>query len=214
MNMKLLNSGFFAILMLIVISMSTKARASDLPDCDQVRDDDQICMACNVYHEAATTQTVKGSLAVATSTTMRVANKTYPNNVCSVVWQPKQFSWTHDGKPDRIENRNAWKRSIEIARLVTPRKLSDEEMQEACPHITATTKMWDMLEEQGVKVKRYELRCEAIDALYNIKLFIAGLIDKTGGATHYHATYVKPPWSRGKRPSAIIEDHVFYVDVR
>ncbi|MGH8629679.1 MAG: cell wall hydrolase [Burkholderiales bacterium] len=30
------------------------------------------------------------------------------------------------------------------------------------------------------------------------------------GALHYHATYIKPSWSRGKRPVAKIGAHVFY----
>lgn len=36
------------------------------------------------------------------------------------------------------------------------------------------------------------------------------LIDQTGGATHYHATYVSPKWAQGKKPSAVIGDHIFY----
>jgi spore germination cell wall hydrolase CwlJ-like protein len=30
------------------------------------------------------------------------------------------------------------------------------------------------------------------------------------GALHYHATYIRPSWSRGKRPVARIGAHVFY----
>jgi len=30
------------------------------------------------------------------------------------------------------------------------------------------------------------------------------------GALHYHATYIKPSWARGKRPVARIGRHVFY----
>jgi spore germination cell wall hydrolase CwlJ-like protein len=30
------------------------------------------------------------------------------------------------------------------------------------------------------------------------------------GAVHYHATYIKPSWARGKRPVARIGKHVFY----
>jgi spore germination cell wall hydrolase CwlJ-like protein len=31
-----------------------------------------------------------------------------------------------------------------------------------------------------------------------------------GGATHYHATYIKPSWARGNKPVARIGKHVFY----
>jgi spore germination cell wall hydrolase CwlJ-like protein len=33
---------------------------------------------------------------------------------------------------------------------------------------------------------------------------------KLKGALHYHATYIKPSWARGKRPLARIGRHVFY----
>ena len=31
----------------------------------------------------------------------RVRSRAFPNTVCDVVWQPSQFSWTKDGRPDR-----------------------------------------------------------------------------------------------------------------
>ena len=39
------------------------------------------------------------------------------------------------------------------------------------------------------------------------------IVDPTGGATHYHATGVRPPWARGRAPSAEIGRHVFFVDI-
>ena len=36
------------------------------------------------------------------------------------------------------------------------------------------------------------------------------IIDFTDGATHYHATYVKPDWAKMKTRTAKIEDHIFY----
>ncbi len=35
-------------------------------------------------------------------------------------------------------------------------------------------------------------------------------VDPTGGANHYHAVGVKPYWTKGKTPIAIIGNHVFY----
>ena len=35
-------------------------------------------------------------------------------------------------------------------------------------------------------------------------------LDFTHGATHYHATYVKPEWSETKHLTVRINDHVFY----
>lgn len=36
------------------------------------------------------------------------------------------------------------------------------------------------------------------------------LEDLTGGATHYHASFMKPYWAKGETPSAIIGSHIFY----
>ena len=35
-------------------------------------------------------------------------------------------------------------------------------------------------------------------------------IDITEGATHYHATYVKPSWAKTKTRTTRIESHIFY----
>ena len=36
------------------------------------------------------------------------------------------------------------------------------------------------------------------------------VIDVTEGATHYHATYVKPAWAKTKTRTTRIESHIFY----
>ena len=36
------------------------------------------------------------------------------------------------------------------------------------------------------------------------------VLDVTEGATHYHATYVKPSWARTKTRTTRIESHIFY----
>lgn len=37
--------------------------------------------------------------------------------------------------------------------------------------------------------------------------------DPTGGATHYHAKGIHPPWARTKAPSAEIGRHLFYANI-
>lgn len=51
------------------------------------------CLALNIYHEARG-EPVDGQIAVAQVTLNRVADPRYPDNVCDVVYQPSQFSWT------------------------------------------------------------------------------------------------------------------------
>ena len=75
-----------------------------------------LCLAMNVYHEARS-EDIWGQLAVAEVTLNRVAAKQFPNEVCDVVWQRRQFSWTHDGKSDKPRDQEAWVTAHNIATL-------------------------------------------------------------------------------------------------
>ncbi len=57
-------------------------------------------------------------MAVAQVVMNRVRSPHYPNSVCDVVWERRQFSWTHDGKSDKPRNPNAWLEANQIASLV------------------------------------------------------------------------------------------------
>jgi len=58
-----------------------------------------MCLALNMFFEARQ-EPISGQLAVAEVTLNRVADDRYPSTVCDVVWEDKQFSWTHDGVHD------------------------------------------------------------------------------------------------------------------
>ena len=75
-----------------------------------------ICLALNVYHEARSDD-ILGQLAVAQVTMNRVASDRYPDTICGVVWDSKQFSWTHDDKSDKPKEKKAWETAQEIARV-------------------------------------------------------------------------------------------------
>ena len=51
------------------------------------------CLIDNIYHEARG-EAPEGQVAVALVTLNRLAHPAYPNTICGVVYQPKQFSWT------------------------------------------------------------------------------------------------------------------------
>lgn len=94
----------------------------------QFSQEDMHCLQQNIYFEARG-ESILGQRAVAWVTLNRMDSNRYPNTVCEVVWQRRQFSWTHDGKPDTpgtnsIEQR-AWHRAALIARSVT-RKWAQE----------------------------------------------------------------------------------------
>jgi len=75
-----------------------------------------VCLALNVYFEARS-ESFEGQLAVAEVTLNRMASPYFPDTVCEVVWQDKQFSWTHDGKSDRPRDERAWRRAVHVASL-------------------------------------------------------------------------------------------------
>lgn len=48
----------------------------------------------------------------------RVQSRGYPGTVCEVVWQSKQFSWTHiASRHHSVANLQAWQQSLTLARL-------------------------------------------------------------------------------------------------
>lgn len=82
-------------------------------------DGDEIdCLALNIYFEARN-QSLHGQKAVAWVTLNRMYTARYPDTICEVVWQPRQFSWTHDGLSDvpggnAIEDA-AWEEAQQVA---------------------------------------------------------------------------------------------------
>jgi spore germination cell wall hydrolase CwlJ-like protein len=120
-----------------------------------------VCLALNVYHEARG-EPIKGQEAVALVTLNRAASHRYPDSVCDVVWQHKQFSWTHDGKDDYPHNGTAWATALQVADSVSK--------GEHAAHVA--------------------------------------------GATHYHADYVKPYWTKGHEPAAVYGKHIFYRGIK
>jgi len=81
------------------------------------------CLALNIYYEARG-EPLNGQFAVAAVTMNRVKSYKYPNTVCGVVWQRRQFSWTHDGKSDRPTEKRAWHKAQSLAKLVYSKYLS------------------------------------------------------------------------------------------
>ena len=76
-----------------------------------------MCLSMNVYWEARD-QSIAGQVAVAQVTMNRVASPDYPNDVCSVVYDHKQFSWFWDGKSDVPKEEAAWQRAQMVAKGV------------------------------------------------------------------------------------------------
>ena len=89
------------------------------------------CLAQNIYFESGN-QPLAGKIAVAHVTLNRVEHDMFPNNICDVVYQTKQwrtswtgnqvpvigqcqFSWFCDGKSDKPKDSKTWAESLKIA---------------------------------------------------------------------------------------------------
>lgn len=72
------------------------------------------CLALNVYFEARGESKI-GQKAVAWVTLNRVKSGDYADNICDVVWDKNQFSWTDDGKSDKPKDMDAYAEAMVIA---------------------------------------------------------------------------------------------------
>ena len=82
-----------------------------LPVEDQELQADIYCGAQNIYFEAAS-EPVEGMMAIADVTINRKKSTLWPDSICNVVWQDKQFSWTHDGKSDDIPLESPYQKQL------------------------------------------------------------------------------------------------------
>lgn len=101
---------------MMILTFSSIAMSGEYFNCENASTDHQ-CLACNIYHEARGESDI-GKLAVALVTKNRVKSQRYPNDYCSVVYQHKQFSWTQDGKSDKVFEKDAWKDAENFAQIV------------------------------------------------------------------------------------------------
>jgi len=62
-----------------------------------------LCLATAIFFEARD-QEITGQEAVADVVMNRVEHDRFPDDVCGVVYQPKAFSFTHDGKSDDMND--------------------------------------------------------------------------------------------------------------
>lgn len=72
------------------------------------------CLAANIYYEARG-ESEKGQYLVGFVTLNRVKHSRFPNTICGVVKQPKQFSWYSPTKLHYPSDKKAWKQAKEVA---------------------------------------------------------------------------------------------------
>ena len=85
---------------------------------------EQRCLAAGIYFEARG-EPIRGQEAVAQVILNRVKNPAYPNTICGVVYQNRnwknrcQFSFACDGIRDRIRSKRHWRMAVEVAKKAT-----------------------------------------------------------------------------------------------
>lgn len=118
------------------------------------------CLADNLYFEAAN-EGREGMLAVATVTMNRVANNSYPKTICQVVNQtnPKgcQFSWTCDGKSDKVFNNTAYHLAMKLSNAVILKDLRSAFIPEDALyyHADYIEPEWSKQKKKIIKVGRH-----------------------------------------------------------
>ena len=86
------------------------------PDADY-HADQLMCLALNVYHEARGS-TIDDQIDTSYVVLNRVKADRFPDTVCEVVYDPYQFSWTHDNISDIPHEEDAWALSQVVAEAV------------------------------------------------------------------------------------------------
>lgn len=116
------------------------------------------CLAAALYFEARD-QNLGHQLMVANTITNRVMSKRFPNTICDVVKQYKQFSFFWDGQKEIIDDPKSWDFSI---RWSIHWLVNDMEYHDACHYAVKTVKrvwMKDMTREVHGTHAFYEGGC-------------------------------------------------------
>lgn len=84
---------------------------------DGALDEQMQCLAGTVYFESKG-ESLAGQLAVARVVMARAASPRFPNSLCGVVYQRKQFSFIRNGKMPRIDKGHRhWRNAVAISKI-------------------------------------------------------------------------------------------------
>ncbi|WP_339703368.1 cell wall hydrolase [uncultured Sphingosinicella sp.] len=115
-------------------------------------EDDMRCLASAIYYEARG-ESLEGQLAVAQVILNRAENDRWPNDICAVVYQSGQFSFTFDGKPDIPAVKGpAWKRAEAIAIIAVGQGWQDVTDKATFFHATYVKPGWRRVKEQTRRI--------------------------------------------------------------
>ena len=98
------------------------------------------CLVLNSYMEARG-QGVKGMQAVTWVVLNRTKHPSYPSTPCSVIAQPKQFSW-YGNKPVQVKEKDAYMQAERVVEGVLSGKLKDNTNASTHFHSTRIKPVW------------------------------------------------------------------------
>lgn len=121
-----------------------------------VGDAERNCLALNIYFESRGESKI-GQEFIGWVTLNRVIDQQFPNTICDVVWEDKQFSWTHDGKSDKPKDKSAWATAQVIADQVLDAYGVEQDPTEGATffHADYTNPYWAEDMEKIVKIDNH-----------------------------------------------------------
>ena len=153
-----------------------------------VKPEEVECLALNIYREA-NNQSIAGQIAVGRVVMNRVLDRRYPADTCGVIFEgPVTESWKTRQQKDLPDDQ----------RVYYPRR-------DRCQF------SWycDGKKDEVINKENNRAWNTAENIAYQILAFDKWK-DVLEGATHYHANYVNPKWSKTLRKIVVIDDHIFY----
>jgi spore germination cell wall hydrolase CwlJ-like protein len=123
---------------------------------DVISEQDRECLVHNIYFEARS-ESQLGQRAVAWVTLNRMFSEEFPNTICAVVWQERQFSWTHDGKSDTPRDQEALEVAETVADIVLKNYGNQIDPTEGSTyfHSTSVRPVWRHSFDRVVQIDRH-----------------------------------------------------------
>jgi N-acetylmuramoyl-L-alanine amidase len=142
-------SNALTLFILVALTVMMFHEQPEQPTPTDLSENDLYCLVQNVYHEARGEDAL-GQAAVAHVTLNRVNSPTYPNSLCDVVWQKRQYSWTEDGKSDRMTDLGAMGKAVDLALAASRGRVKDP--TGGAPHYYAHGKVRPYWSESGYRL--------------------------------------------------------------
>ena len=153
-----------------------------------VKPEEVECLALNIYREA-NNQSIAGQIAVGRVVMNRVLDRRYPPDTCGVIFEgPVRESWKTRQNKDLPDDQRVYyprRDRCQFSWYCDGKK--DEVINKE------NNRAWNTAENIAFQILAFDKWKNVLE-----------------GATHYHANYVNPKWSKTLRKIVVIDDHIFY----